>query len=52
MGLMLLMKFFLVGLGDGEGVKVVLLTGICIDGEKHCFAPEHVGEGDPHTILE
>lgn len=34
------MKFLRVGLGEGEGVKVLFFTGICIEGEKHCWGHE------------
>ena len=36
---------FRVGLGLGLGVKALLLTGCCRDGEKHCL-PSRVGDND------
>lgn len=35
-----LIKDFLVGLGLGLGVNELLLTGICMEGEKHCYKTE------------
>lgn len=50
MGLRLLTKVFLVGLGLGLGVKVLDLIWACIDGEKHCL-PTLVGDGAPTMLV-
>lgn len=49
-GLKLLTKVFLVGLGLGLGLNELFLTGACIDGEKHCF-PVLFGDRAPPIIL-
>lgn len=38
-----------VGLGLGLGVKALLLTGCCRDGEKHCL-PSLVGDSDSDPL--